>query len=133
MLTSSAGWVIQHEGRQLGQSIIFLEGFLKKPIVSRDVPPSRQPFGRIQPTGAFPQLLPALLGGTNAGAAPGGAGASQPAPCPQGAPWEGMSKPLPSGDDGDRFLLMLARYPGAVNTPSPTASAVTYLVYKIVL
>lgn len=64
MLMSNAGRVIQHEGRELGQSIIFLGGFLKTPIISRDVPPSRQPCGRIRPTGAFPQLLLALPGGT---------------------------------------------------------------------
>lgn len=55
---SNAGRVIQQEGREPGQSIIFLEGFLKTPIISQDVPPSWQPCGRIQPTGTFPQIQP---------------------------------------------------------------------------
>lgn len=68
---SNAGRVIQHEGRELGQSIIFLEGFLKTPIVSWDVPPSWQPCGGIGPPGHFPscslpssgvQMLGQLLG-----------------------------------------------------------------------
>lgn len=39
------------EGKELGQSIFFLEGFLKAHIVSRDVPPSQ---GTSGPQGHFP-------------------------------------------------------------------------------
>ena len=132
---SNAGRVIQHEGRELGAEHHFPGGFFKTPIVSRDVPPIPAARRQDPAHGVISPAAPCPPRGysANAGAAPGGAGASQAVPCPRGAPWEGISKPLPSGEDGDSFLLMLARYPGAVNTPSPTASAVTYLVYKIVL
>lgn len=73
----NAGRVIQQEGRGLGQSIIFLEGFLETPIISQDVAPSRVPGGRIRPVGAFPQLLPAP---------PGGAGTSPASAMSAGSP-----------------------------------------------